>query len=205
MKNGFNKIINYKTPSIIIFLYSFCIILIPYLVIWLLLGDINLLNLNWILPAGIRLGEKLINTKLVLNYNIFFVLIGILLFTVVVFIFIKFVFKKANFDLIAFCFMFNAMGWSTIISGLLPFYESAQTYIIISRFIIVIVSTLIVFFISNKLSSYFLFKYDDINRIAVDYKVEQTKLDEIKKEYSEIKQKKNEEQQKTFIEIIKEE
>lgn len=205
MKNGFNKIINYKTTSIIIFLYSFFIILIPYLLIWLLIGDINLLKLNWILPVGIKFSEAIVNTKLVLNYNIFFILLGILLFTIVVFVFLKFIFKKANFDLIAFCFMFNAMGWSTIISGLLPFYESAQTYIIISRFLIVIVLTLIVFFISTKLSSYFLFKYEDINRIAVDYKVDQYRLDEMKKEYSKIKQKQNEKKQETFIEIIKEE
>lgn len=205
MKNGFNKIINYKTPSIIVFLYSFFIILIPYLLIWLLLGDINLLNLNWILPVGVKIGELIINNHLALNYNIFLVIIGIFLFTIVVFIFMKFVFKKANFDLLAFCFMFNAMGFSTIISGLLPFYESARTYIIISRFVIVIASTLISFFVSTKLSSYFLFKYEDINRVAIDYKVEQAKLDEMKKEYSEIKKKDKSKKEETFIEIIKEE
>ncbi|MEG2235986.1 MAG: hypothetical protein RR144_06105 [Clostridia bacterium] len=100
--------------------------------------------------------------------------------------------------------MFNAMGISTVISGLIPFYEDTKTYIIISRFIIVIVATLLSFFIFTKLSTYLLFKYEDINRIAVDYKVDEVKLEQIKKEYNDIKTKQNKENNETFIEVIKE-
>ncbi|MEG1821135.1 MAG: hypothetical protein RR201_02735 [Malacoplasma sp.] len=204
MTNGFSKKINYKTPSIVIFSYSFFIIIVPYLIIWLLLGDVNLLKLDWIVPVGIKISETAINSKLILNYYIFLTLIAVFIFSIIIFILIKFVFKKASFDLIPFCIMFNAMGISTVLSGLIPFYEDTKTYIIISRFIIVIVATLLSFFIFTKLSTYLLFKYEDINRIAVDYKVDEVKLEQIKKEYNDIKTKQNKENNETFIEVIKE-
>lgn len=137
-----------KTPNIITVGLSLLLVFIPFIIIWVLVGEFNVLKNNWIIPfKG--------NNQFMFNPMIFVPMFIVLVLSIGVIVILYYC-KLVNFDTLPFITMFNAMGFSTILSGLIPYNQNILTYIVISRFLIVIVVSLITFFIFNKITNSYL-------------------------------------------------
>lgn len=185
-----NKKLLAKTKLTYGFLSCFLIIIL-YLLIWILIGEFNLLGLNWFNQSNYSFNLKLL-------YWCF----GVILFTILFFIIFYFL-KIVKIDLIPFLFMSNVIGIVTIFSvGIpIPSGENSSIYIVMARFFIVICSGLIIFFISNAVIIRIMLNSPSSYYIYEQYKKEAQETASIKKEMDERKKAKK---QKDYVEIIEE-
>lgn len=140
MKN--NKIGNniqaYVSKKYLIIIFCLFFIVIPYLLTWFLVGEFDLLKLNWF-----HFGE---NNNYIFNLNILYIFLGIIVISIFFFILFLLCFKLLKLDAIPFMIMSHVIGISSIVTGLIPYYEKTISYIIIARFLIVIFLALFFFF-----------------------------------------------------------
>ncbi|MDE6429357.1 MAG: hypothetical protein K2K18_02480, partial [Malacoplasma sp.] len=127
------------------------------------------------------------------------ILLGLIGLVFFYFIFIKFIFKKANYDLIPFLLMPITMGVFLMVSGFIPFNKNNRGWIIFARLICVISSSLIVFFLSIKITNWILLKSNDASFIYEDIKKEYEEIDKMKTEDKFFNNKRKKE--KDYVEI----
>lgn len=173
--------------SNIIFFNLFLLIL--YIIIWMLFGEFNLSKENWL--------NKL---NQAINFNLLYLLIAIFVFSFILFTLIKIFTNIFRLDALPFIFSTNIIGIVTIISALIPI-NSNKELIIIARFLIVIASSLITFFVTNAIVNACLLKTQKSTNIFLEYVDEFEKSKEISNELKDIKENNNE---KDYIEIERE-
>lgn len=117
-----------------------------HLIAWLLIGEIDLLNVGWFISP-----KTDSNRNSYISPNVFYVLVGILVFSFLILLFGKYLIRKINFDAISFICAGTNIGWMLFITGLIPYTNSNQLWIIVARLVIILVTTLLIFFIANKL------------------------------------------------------
>lgn len=187
-----------KTKSWILSL-SLISFFIFYIIVWILVGEIDVLNLKWfITPYQKYENNVLITRKIVFNPNIIYICLGIIAFSIIYFLLFKFWFKKINWDCLPFIVIGNVAGLVLIFTGFIPYNSNNQIWIVIARFIIIIVSSLIAFFIVNSITSRILLKGNDSAMIYEEIKDEYQQLSKIKKENKMFVKPK---QEKDYIEI----
>ncbi|MDE5553270.1 MAG: hypothetical protein K2I67_01870 [Malacoplasma sp.] len=179
-----------KTKLTYSFLFCFLIIIF-YLLIWILIGEFNLLSLNWFNQSNYSFDLKILYWSF-----------GIVLFSILFFIILYFL-KVVKIDLIPFLLMSNTIGMVTIFSAGIPIPagENSSIYIVMARFFIVIFSGLIIFFISNAVVIRIMLNSPYSHYIYEQYKKEAQETASIKKEIDERKKSKK---QKDYVEIIEE-
>lgn len=173
--------------SNIIFFNFFLLIL--YIIIWALFGEFNLSKQNWL----VKLNQAN-------NFNLLYLLISLFVFSILLFILIKIFTNLFKWDALPFLFSSNIMGIVTIISALIP-VNSNQQWIIVARFVIVIASSLLTFFICNTIVNAFMLKSQNATNIFLEYVDEYEKSKEISNELKEATKNNNE---KDYIEIERE-
>lgn len=180
-----------KTKSTISFGICFLIILL-YVLLWILGGEFNLLNLKWF-----------DNVNYSFNLNLLYWSLGIMLFSILLFIILYFT-KVIKLDLIPFLLMSNTIGVVTIFSAGIPIPKGNDSaiYIVMARFFIVIASSLIVFFVSNSFVLKMMLNSPYAHEIYQQYKDDLKETQKIKKEINETK---NKDSSKTYIDITEEE
>lgn len=196
MKNQkiFNVYSSKKTKSFFLFLV-FIFIVFLYVLVWMLLGEINLLKLNWLIKPKVIDNKKAIFK---LNLSILYFCFSILFFSLILFLVLKFLIKKFNWDLLPFVVMANFLGFSLIFSALIPYNLKSELPIIGLRFVIVIFVSLLSFFISNIFTSNILLNNNDSAYIYEEIKQEYKDLQKIKKENEVFS---NREKEKNYVEI----
>lgn len=184
--------VNVTTSKLTTFLFLFFFIFVPYLLVFLLLGEVNLLKLNWL-----KIATE--NSSYIFNLNIMYIMFGIIAASILLFIIFKYLFKKVNLDLIPFICITHTICITTITSGLIPYNQSNFVYIIIARFVLVIVLALIIFFISNSISNFFMLKSPSSYDYYQKFIEEEKKQKEIVKSADKFKNK----DEKDYIEVEK--
>lgn len=182
---------NFTTNKIVVVLFSIFVVIIPYIVIWLLFGEFNLLKLNWLLAQTNE-------SKQFFDFRILLVFFGEVCFSVLVYLLLFFVFKKIKIDAISYIIMSHFMGMITILTGLLSLKISLML-IIVLRFLIIILSSFLVFFIVN----YFVMKLMLNNNNAIlifnEYQQDYVDLKKINEECKFL----NKDSEKDYIEVEK--
>ncbi|MDC4163419.1 hypothetical protein LNO75_02365 [Mycoplasma sp. T363T] len=150
-----------KTKPWIITLFLLIFVFGYYLTIWVLLGEFNLLKLNWLLGEGVIItNDQQINER---NFNLLILIflippLGVYFILILI---IKYLFKQTAYDLIPLTYSFSLAMITTILSGLFNFAN--QGIIIFARIVLVItvfsISFFFLVFITNKL----LIKFDQYN------------------------------------------
>lgn len=181
------------TPRIMVFLFCLGLIFCPYLLTWLLVGEFDLLNVNWLMFA-------FNNNPYVFNLNILYIFIGIILLTIIAFSILKYVFKLVNWDCLPFLIMTHVICITTITSGLISYTKDNLTYIIIARFVMVIVAGLISFFLFNFIANKIMLSSIDAFNFFVAFKKNKEKQDELSKANDIFKN----DNEKDYIEVEKE-
>ncbi len=188
----YNNSSNVFTSKIVLFLFLFILVFIPYLIVFLLVGEINLLKLNWI-----KIATE--NNSYIFNMNILYIIIGIIGLSILSFLIFKFLFKLVNYDAIPFIFMTHVICITTIVSGLIPYTTSNFVYIIIARFFIVIVSSLIIFFITNYITNIIMANSSNAYDYYKKFKEENLK----QKEFNDVIKHLKDDNEKDYVEIEK--
>lgn len=188
----FNKNTSIMTSKVVIFLFLFILVFVPYLILFLLVGEINLLKMNWLKFATN-------DYNYVFNLNILYIILGIMALSILFFIIFKFLFKIVDLDIIPFIFLTHSICIATIVTGLIPYNTSNFPYIIIARFIIVIFSSLIIFFIVNYITNIIMF--NSVNSYNYYSKFKKDNLDQ--KEIVNSIEKFKDKNEKDYIEIEK--
>lgn len=183
-----------KTPNFLILCFCFFVVVLPNIFIWVFLGEFNQSKLNWVIPYN---GKNLP----LFNPLIIAVLFGVLFFSLLMYLVI-FLFKKINYDALPFILMVNAMCFCAILSGMIPYNHSNHVFIIVARFLLTIVITLIVFFVSNKFTNILLLKSNHSFVLFNEYKKELIEEAIERKKFKKIVGNKKE---KDYIEIENEE
>lgn len=183
---------------------SVILIIISYFVVWLLVGEIDLLHLKWFITAYQYKTEDgiMMQRPIYLNLNVLYICLGILGLTILIFCLLKFAFHKVNWDFLPFVVMGNAAGFTWIFSGFIPYNDSNSSWIIIARFIILIVVALVFFFATNAITSKVLLKNNDSSYIFEEIKSEYVELARMKKENEMFTRRK--EKEKNYIEVEEE-
>ncbi|MDE6894090.1 MAG: hypothetical protein K2J02_01805 [Malacoplasma sp.] len=196
LKSLKSKIVERKTKSWIKSI-SVIVFILVFFIFWLLFCDPNLLKLDWFSqPNESATGIEKTGW---INLNVVWILLGLIGFTFIFFIVIKFIFKKANYDLIPFLLMPITMGIFLLISGFIPFNENNRGWIIFARLICVILSSFAVFFLSIKIINLILLKSKDASFIYEDIKKEYEEMNKMKTEDKFFSGKRKKE--KDYIEI----
>lgn len=191
-----------KTKSIYNVLIVFLVLLF-YLIPWILVGEIDSLNLHWfITPFQSVENGVLVTREIFFNLNILYIFATIWLFSIIFFVLFKFVFNKINWDSLPFLVMSNMMGLALFCTGFIPYTTANAQWIIIARFVIILFVSLISFFITNAFTSKILLNGNDSSLI----------YEELKNEYMELKRMKQENdafigkntKEKDYIEIEEE-
>lgn len=200
---GVNNFKSGKTKGWIIFFVVFFIVF-SYVLFWLLFGEIDLLNLDWfITPFQYKnnLGE-MVQRKSFLSLNIVYICLSTTIFYFLIFLIAKKFWNALNIDIIPFIFMGNSIGITLIFTGLIPYSEDNGAWIILARFIIIITSSLFLFFISNSIVTKFMLSGSQSAIIYEEIKSEYKDLNKMKNEQNIYMRKKNKE--KNYIEINEE-
>lgn len=184
--NDQKKIFTSKKSNIIFFNFF---LLILYIIIWAVFGEFNLSKQNWL----IKLNQAN-------NFNLLYLLISMLVFSLLLFTLIKIFTNLFKWDALPFIFSTNIMGIVTIISALIPI-NSNQQWIIVARFLIVITSSLLTFFITNAIVNACLLKSQKATNVFLEYVDEYQKSKEISKELKDVIKNNDE---KDYIEIERE-
>lgn len=196
MENKFSSINiqkTVKTPNFLILCFCFFVVVLPNIFVWVFLGEFNQSNLNWVVPYN---GENIP----FFNWIIVGILFAILSLSLIIFFAILY-FKKMNYDALPFILMVNVMCFSAILSGMIPYNKNNQVFIIVARFLLTIILTLITFFISNKFSNFLLLKSSYSFALFNEYKKE---LIEEQNERNKFKKIVGREKDKDYIEIERE-
>lgn len=191
-----------KTNNFFVFLFSFFVVVVPFFILWILSCDFDLLNLQWIIPIGKKMDDGLLNKNLIINNNIFYVCLGISFFSILLFVLLKLFTKKINFDLLPFLAIFNILGWSTILTSMIPYEENNFLYIIIARIVIVLISMGISFLLFNKLSFILIIKFGNPYAFVSAYEKDEKEFHELKKEAENLRKIKKRDE--TYIDIVEE-
>ena len=182
---------NFTTNKIVVVLFAIFVVIIPYIVIWLLFGEFNLLKLNWLLAQTNE-------SKQFFDFRILLVFFGEVCFSILVYLVLFFVFKKIKIDAISYIIMSHFMGMTTILTGLL-FLKISLILIIVLRFLIIILSSFLIFFIVN----YFVMKLMLNNNSAIlifnEYQQDYVDLKKINEECKFL----NKDSEKDYIEVEK--
>ena len=190
------KIVERKTKSWIKSI-SIIVFILLFFIFWLFFCDPNLLKLEWFSqPNQDSIGIEKTGW---INLNVVWILLGLIGLAFFYFIFIKFIFKKANYDLIPFLLMPITMGVFLMVSGFIPFNKNNRGWIIFARLICVLSSSLIVFFLSIKITNWILLKSNDASFIYEDIKKEYEEIDKMKTEDKFFNNKRKKE--KDYVEI----
>ncbi len=179
-----------KSVSIIVFI-------IIFFIFWLLFCDPNLLKLNWFSQPNQSANG--IEKSGWINLNVVWILLGLIGLTILYFIFMKFIFRKANYDLIPFLLMPITFGIFLLISGFIPFNDDNRGWIIFARLVCVTVSSFLIFFFSIKIINLILLKSKDASFIYEDIKKEYEEINKIKAEDKIFNGKRKKE--KDYVEI----
>lgn len=155
---------NKKDYRFINFLIAIAFIIIPYLTVWLLFGEINLLSFDWIWSKGDYFGEpinidgnlyKTVRTYSFIDWKL--LLIVLIYFLVVNFSIIILSWKKIlRFDIIPFNLSLSLSFIALITTKAIDY--SRKDYLIMVRILIVIVVLLTVFYFSNFITNKILIK-----------------------------------------------
>lgn len=190
---------NKRTSGIISFSTTISII-ISYLIAWLLVGEIDLLNLKWfITPFQYMKDGVLVTREIFFNMNILYIWIGIIGLCLFVFSILKFWLQKINWDILPFIVMGNVIGIVLFCTGFIPYTKENSIWIILARFIIIITAGLISFFSTNAITTKILLSGNDSAFIYEELKDEYQELKKIKKENDSFL--KSREKEKNYIEI----
>lgn len=184
---------NYVSKKHLIITFCLLFILVPYLVTWALVGEFDLLKLNWLVPF--------FNGNYTFNLNILYIFLGIISFSILMFLPFFFFLNCFKLNAIPFIIMSNVMGISAIVTGLIPYDNKSISYIIIARFIIVIFASLIFFFLFNFIFNKIMLSSRNHYDIYRDYKKEEN---EHKKMSNDIDNLIKNRKEKDYIEIEKE-
>lgn len=183
-----------KTKGTLSFL--FCLItILMYLLVWVLIGEINALGYNWF-----SYQTSTINGYF--NLNILYWCIGAFLFSIALFLVLYFI-RFVKIDLIPFLVMSNTIGMVTIFSAGVPIPDGSDTftYIVMARFFIVIACALVAFFATNWIVVKLMVNSSYAHVIFSQYQKEKIESIKIKKEHEEIKSKNK---PKDYIEVVEE-
>lgn len=182
--------------------FSVFFIIALYIIVWVLVGEIDALNLKWFITAFVN--DENVQRTIYLNPNVIYCCLSPIIVSIIGFLVLKFWVRKANWDYLPFLIMANIAGWVWIFSGFIPFNKSNVVWIIIGRFILMLVSSLIIFFIVNAFTSKVLLKNNDSAYIYEEIKNEYIELNRMKKE-QDMFANKNKDKEKNYIEIEEEE
>lgn len=162
---------------------STIIFVLLYIIVWLLVGELDLLNVKWfITPYQSNVDGQWVQRKIVFNPNIIYICLGIIGISIIYFCLLKFLFHKINWDCLPFIVLGNVIGLTLIFTGFIPYNSNNQMWIVIARFVIIIVVSLIGFFISNAICSKILLRSNDSAQVYEEIKDEYKELSRIKKE-----------------------
>lgn len=185
---------NYVSKKHLVIIFCLSFIWIPYLIVWLLFGEFNLLKLNWF-----KVSTE--SNDYVFNLNIFYIFLGIICFSLLLFIIFFNAFKLLKLNSMPFIIMSHAIGVSAIVTGLIPYNDGNFTYIIISRFLIVISIALLFFFLTNFIINKIMLSSRNQYDIYREYKEEELESKKINNDIDNLIKDKDE---KDYIEIEKE-
>ncbi len=183
-----------KTPNYLILCFCFFVVVLPNIFVWVFLGEFNQSKLDWLIAFN---G----NNTAFFNWLIVAVLFGILLLSLLIF-FVVYFFKRINYDALPFILMVNVMCFSAILSGMIPYNQTNHVFVIVARFILTIVLTLITFFITNKFTNVLLLKSTHSFVLFNEYKKEFIEEANERKKFKKIVGNNKE---KDYIEIDNEE
>ncbi|WP_027122076.1 MPN565 family protein [[Mycoplasma] imitans] len=151
-----------KTKPWITTLFILIFVVVYYVLIWVLLGEFNLLKLNWLLGEGVIVtSDQMINQQ---NFNLLILafIIPPLGFYLIIILLIKYVLKQTGYDLIPLTYSFSIAMITIILSGLFKFAN--QGLIIFGRIVLVIavfcISFFLLVFITNRIMIRFDFRND---------------------------------------------
>ena len=195
-----NLIPKRKTKGIYLFLLS-AFVFISYLIVWLLIGEIDLLKKQWfITPFVYQENDVWVTRKIYFNPIIAYIWIGLILFWISFFIIFKWILHKINWDMFPFIFMTNMMGIALFYTGFIPYTASNSIWIIIARFIIIGVIGLASFLFTNFFVTSYLLKSGDASYIYEEIKSEYKQLKKIKDENEQFLNSKNKKDE-SYIDI----
>ncbi|AFQ03228.1 MPN565 family protein [Mycoplasmoides genitalium] len=144
-----------KTPNWLIGSFSFFLVFIYYLLIWILFGEINLLGFNFLIAAQNRtfMGKEIEPIfDLVLLWFLFVPLLIYLFLAFFLFAFTKYII----WELIPFCYSTAFTLIVLFLSGIIPM--AWNSWIILLRFFLVLITLMLSFFLLNKMTNFFLIR-----------------------------------------------
>lgn len=155
-------------------------LIIIFFIYWILFCDPNVLKINWFRSP--YFDSKGVYHDGLINLNVVWVLLGIIGVSIIYFIVLKFVIRKADYDLLPFITMPITIGIMLMVSGFIPFNQTNKNWILFARFIIVFLSTIIIFFISIKVTNKILLNSSSASYIYENIKKDYEEMDKIERE-----------------------
>jgi hypothetical protein len=196
------KLASQKTPSSFWLVLS--TIIVPMGIVWILLGEFNTINLEWIKSYGRAypliiegIKYKAYWNKSEINYLIFIITFSIFFINIIIY-FIMLQLKYVKIDAITFSLATWSLLFSIILTGAIK--ESSSIWIVLARLLISILSFALVFFISTNLTRFIVIRSNKLE-IYVEQMNQDTKQYIEQKEKIVIRDKKA--QEKEFTEEIK--
>lgn len=154
--------------------------IVVFFVYWLIFCDPNICKINWFRSP--YFDKNGVFHESLFNLNVIWIIFGLFGFCIIYFIFLKFIFRISDYDIIPFIVMPCMIGLMLMVSGFIPFNQKNKNWILFARFIVVFISTIIVFFISIRISNLILLKSSNAGYIYENIKKDYEEMDKIERE-----------------------